>query len=711
MADTNTSELKNIITLADHASHKISEINKQWDAMKLLIGENRNYSEQFKKAVEEVDSSFAKIGKGMTVSNLGVSIVKVCKDLYDARIESSKLENNLKTLGLSAKEVGDVSKSALKLSGETGIPVETILAGMNKIKSSFKNLNASDLNATISSVANATIATGGDFSDLTGQLIHAGTQVKNFNGDLNQLNFGSIQDLKSSSEKLDTVSSQFIRVTNAWRNFKLHMGQGIEDSGLVKFGIIESVLKNIFRTLADGIGHINAFLGENPKLMEFIGTFSMLGGAALIGVGGLMVLKAAAIGLFAALKVAVLSNPIGLAVVGIVAALALIITYWDDIKDAAVKAWNWMVNTWGNLSGFAKLLIVWFAPIIGIPMLIHEHWDSIQSLFSAVGAKLDPVFQQLMSIPAKLSAAWGDVTNFFGGIIDVIYKIFMDLPPGIQEILILAMVNPIYGLGSLIWQALSNVIGNIRNRMKDSGKSLFTAFSEGIMDSVKDLKATVNKVLQTIDRYLPHSNALEGPLSRLTDSGSAFVDTFVFGLRQKQNTLFGFIGEMSKGFSSGLNTIQESGVKTAKAFSAGVVSGEPAVYDGVSGVFKKIRNLFPNSDAKEGPLSTLTKSGKATIAAFSSGVESETPKINPILQRFNQALISDSQGIIKRTFENRESSEGISGKSNRTSNIGIGSVIGQLVIGTKTTDRKKIGEIITDAIFQELDRFEEMELA
>ncbi|EMY23518.1 hypothetical protein LEP1GSC115_5366 [Leptospira interrogans serovar Australis str. 200703203] len=167
---------------------------------------------------------------------------------------------------------------------------------------------------------------------------------------------------------------------------------------------------------------------------------------------------------------------------------------------------------------------------------------------------------------------------------------------------------------------------------------------------------------------------------------------------------------MSNGFKSGLNLIQQSGTKTVTTFSEGISSGKSVVYNKVMDVLEKTRRLFPNSDAKEGPFSTLTKSGKATFAEFSAGLESEIPKINPILQRFNQVLTNDSKGIIKRTLESKESSESISGKSNVVSNTNIGSVIGQLVIGNKITDKKKISEMITDAIFQELDRFEEMEL-
>ncbi len=202
----------------------------------------------------------------------------------------------------------------------------------------------------------------------------------------------------------------------------------------------------------------------------------MLGGGDLIAAGSLMVLKSAALGLFAALKVAAMSNPIGLAVVGIVTALALIITYWDDIKTTAVETWNWIVNTWSNLSGFGKLLVVWLMPIVGIPLMMNVNWNKIKDIFLLVGtgitkgfSNIYPYIQPIINAPSWIVSAWNSLTKFFGKIVNSIFRIFANLPSGIQEILVLAMVNPIFGLYSLIWQALSNVIGNIRNRMKDSG--------------------------------------------------------------------------------------------------------------------------------------------------------------------------------------------------------------------------------------------------
>ncbi len=145
MAETDTNKLNLIFTINDLASDKISRINKQWDTMKALIGENKKYANEFKNSVVELDSAFLKMKDAFSLVDLGVSILKISKELYDARIESSKLEGSLKKLGLSVEDVGKLSSTAFQLSAKTGIPVEEMLSGMNKIKTSFKNLNASDL--------------------------------------------------------------------------------------------------------------------------------------------------------------------------------------------------------------------------------------------------------------------------------------------------------------------------------------------------------------------------------------------------------------------------------------------------------------------------------------------------------------------------------------------------------------------------------------
>ncbi len=194
--------------------------------------------------------------------------------------------------------------------------------------------------------------------------------------------------------------------------------------------------------------------------------------------------------------------------------------------------------------------------------------------------------------------------------------------------------------------------------MKESGSSLFGAFGLGILDSISDLKTTVNTVMSVIARFLPHSNADEGPLSNLTGSGAAFVDTFALGMTQRKASLGSVLTEVTSGFETGWGTMKNSGIKLVETFATGIKSNVGKAYDTVIEMAEKIRRPFPNSDAKEGPLSTLTKSGRATVTAFASGIETETPRLKPVMQRFNEALAPE-KGIIRRLKEESNDEDGV----------------------------------------------------
>lgn len=59
----------------------------------------------------------------------------------------------------------------------------------------------------------------------------------------------------------------------------------------------------------------------------------------------------------------------------------------------------------------------------------------------------------------------------------------------------------------------------------------------------------------------------------------------------------------------------------------GILSAASGLVDSVKGVFQKVRNLLPFSDAREGPLSTLTLSGSRLMTTLSEGVNAGFPSL------------------------------------------------------------------------------------
>lgn len=90
-------------------------------------------------------------------------------------------------------------------------------------------------------------------------------------------------------------------------------------------------------------------------------------------------------------------------------------------------------------------------------------------------------------------------------------------------------------------------------------------------------------------------------------------------------------GNVTNAFVTGINNIKnfftgipewfrESGAKIITTLTDGIKSAAMKPVEAVTGIFQKVRNLLPFSDAKDGPLSTLTLSGKRTMTTYAEGV-------------------------------------------------------------------------------------------
>ena len=108
-------------------------------------------------------------------------------------------------------------------------------------------------------------------------------------------------------------------------------------------------------------------------------------------------------------------------------------------------------------------------------------------------------------------------------------------------------------------------------------------------------------------------------------------------LKQGFQSIMDWIGEKIAWFG-------EAGRRLVTTFVDGIKSVAMAPINAVKGIFSKISNLFPHSDAKEGPLSALTLSGKKTMTTFAEGVTlAEDAPANAITRSLEGAKVSLQQ--------------------------------------------------------------------
>jgi len=115
-----------------------------------------------------------------------------------------------------------------------------------------------------------------------------------------------------------------------------------------------------------------------PVLNRFGGYLSEHQGVAkalAVGIGALGVAFGIAAVSVWAMNSALLANPITWVIAGIVAAVVLVVAYWDQIKAATLAAWDWVVGKVMQAKDFIVSAFMNFT-LVG---LIISHWSAIQN--------------------------------------------------------------------------------------------------------------------------------------------------------------------------------------------------------------------------------------------------------------------------------------------------------------------------------------------
>ena len=176
------------------------------------------------------------------------------------------------------------------------------------------------------------------------------------------------------------------------------------------------------------------------------------------------------------------------AVAALAAGAVWVIRNFDKVKAWFGTAWTaikgWFSAGFGFIKGLFTESPTWvqaallaFMPLIAIPMQIITHWDTIKGWFAAFA-------DWVVGIAQKISAPFEWIGDKIGGL---------------------------FGRGG--------------------GEGISGTMAEGVAGDNTLYSATARSFNQ-VDRLIPHSDAQEGPFSRLTQAGRAIMDTMASGARE-----------------------------------------------------------------------------------------------------------------------------------------------------------------------------------
>lgn len=246
-------------------------------------------------------------------------------------------------------------------------------------------------------------------------------------------------------------------------------------------------------------------------------------------------------------------------------------------------------NLWENFKNFLKALVTGWVRLFGdafnsIRGLLGNLWNWLKGKaadgVAAVAGVLSTAWD---GIKAKAAAAWEAVTGAVSGALGTIVTGALD------------KWNNLKADAAGAWQTIVSGATDKWSALQADLTGIWGNLVSGASEKWNALKADVDA-------------AWEGIVSGVSD----FASNLLSGVQNAWNSVLDFF--------SGLNLF-ESGAKLLTTFVDGIMAKAGAVVDAVKGVFAKVREFMPFSDAHEGPLSQLTVSGEKMMSTFGEGAQ------------------------------------------------------------------------------------------
>ena len=315
--------------------------------------------------------------------------------------------------------------------------------------------------------------------------------------------------------------------------------------------------------------------------------------AALLATRGVMLAVSAVTKAWAAaqwlLNAAMSANPIGLvviAIVGLIAAGAWLVQNWDGIAA-------WWNDLWDGIAAWAGKK---WAAIVGI---ITGAWDAVVSGIKGFGA----------SLLSGLQSVWGTVGNAAGaaweGIVGLVSGTWAAIISGLS-----AFGASLFAFLQNAWAEWEGFVARLLGALGSILSGLLD-FGAAVISGLQSVWGTVGNAAGAAWEGIV--GLVSGTWAAIISGLSAFGTSLLDGVTAAWNAVLEFFG--------GLNLF-ESGAKLLSTFVDGIKSMASSVVESVEGVFTKVREYLPFSDAHVGPLSQLTLSGARMMSTLAEGVTS-----------------------------------------------------------------------------------------
>lgn len=416
----------------------------------------------------------------------------------------------------TSSATSQTSSNTAKLANSTQ-QVSTNLGSAAKKAKDYKNalLGIDEINRL------GTPDTGSDSGSGGGSSTTVSSGGNNFNSPLSDANNVIDPKLAERAEELKQKFKKVREELEKWEPAFIGAGTAIGSFLLIFEGA------KLFKKIKDLGGIVSAF-----KSLKFVSKLSTIG-ASIKGVfTALGTALGASAGAATAVGVAVVA-----AVAVAIAAVVLLIVYWDEVKAAAKKAYDWIKEKWSSLGE-------WFKSNVSEPIkeTFSKTWDKIKDVFSpatewfgtlfgSVKQTFDDAFYDI-GVIAKgcweiVKAAWDiagswfketvidPVSNFFGGMWESLKSKAKDAWEGVKTAFS-PVVTWFKDKFTQAWTAVKNVFS--------VGGKIFDGIKEGITAA---FKTVVNAIIGGINKVVAIPfNAINKSIDKLRNANILGLSPF-----------------------------------------------------------------------------------------------------------------------------------------------------------------------------------------
>lgn len=347
------------------------------------------------------------------------------------------------------------------------------------------------------------------------------------------------------------------------------------------------------------------------------------------------------------------------AAVAAVAALAfLVVKNWGPISAWFKNLWSGIVGAFNSakaaigkvvnaIGGFFKqwgpMILTFIAPVIGIPLLIIQHWSQIKSFFQNLWNGIQSVFKAAVApIVKSVTGPFNQLKTGISNIMNGLKNIFQGAWKVIKNIVlgpVLLICDLVTGNFGKLKSDLSNILNNI--------KSGFTQIWNGIKQYFTGVLQAMLGFWETIwNGFLSIASSIGSALgSFFTNLWNGIKNTAINiwnGLISFFTSLPGkFVGFMSgignaiiHGFDGAVNFIKNlpaQMLQWGKDMINGLINGIKGAIGGigkaVGNVANTIRSFLHFSVPDTGPLKDAASYGPDFMKLYSSGITKNIPAL------------------------------------------------------------------------------------